>query len=345
MPADATHTRRRFLAATLAGGAGLALSPTLLAGSLRSARRAELILPWGEVAPGVHGLVDASFEATGATGGNVLVVHSGGESLVIDSKFPYLGGAIRADAEALGEGTTALINTHHHADHTGGNHAFKARSDRVQVMAHENASRRIRSGLAGYKQAAQAGPRQANDYAPDNERLNELARETASNAESLNAGSFTPSLSLGDEGTVTIGEIGIDYRHHGTGHTDNDLVLSIDGGRVVHTGDLVFHGVNPFFDPSAGVTARGWIESLDAIERACNPDTIVVPGHGPAGDVEIVRAQRRYLEQLIESVQNDIDAGVSKDDARAKVYPFMEGLGFEGITGRAIAAVYDELAD
>ncbi|MFG0306010.1 MAG: MBL fold metallo-hydrolase [Phycisphaerales bacterium JB040] len=343
MLADTAHTRRRFLAAALAGGAGLALTPGALASAIRRTQPGGLILPWTEIAPGVHAMVDASVEAAGATGGNVLIVHSGGESLVIDSKFPYLGNAIRADAETLAGGATSLINTHHHADHTGGNHAFKQRPDRVQVMAHENAARRIRANLAGYQQAARGGPRQANDYAPDNERLNELARETASNADGLNAGDFMPTLRLGDEGAITVGQIEVAYRHHGPGHTDNDLALSIDGGRVLHTGDLVFNGVNPFFDPTAGVTARGWIESLDAVERACNPDTIVVPGHGPAGDVEIVRAQRRYLERLIEAVQADLDAGVSKEDAQAKTYDFMQGLGFESITGRAIGAVYDEL--
>ena len=71
--------------------------------------------------------------------------------------------------------------------------------------------------------------------------------------------------------------------------------------------------------------------------------TPLSPGHGPAGDREVVSAQRRYLEQIIDAVQAEIDAGTSKEDAQEKSWPFMDGLGFEGIRPRAIGAVYDEL--
>ncbi|MFT5422572.1 MAG: cyclase [Phycisphaerales bacterium] len=335
MPIHAT--RRSFLASTLATTAGLALGPIALA---RAWKRGSdgLILPWDELSPGVHAMIDQ------ATGGNVAVVGSQGEALVIDTKFPYLGEAIRTDAGTLGGESITLINTHHHGDHTGGNSAFRSGDNAVTGLAHTNAVERIEGQVQNYKSAAAGGPRQANDFAPDNERLNEMARAMATRADALTATDWTPSLGLGNSGTITVGETEIAYAHHGPGHTDNDLVLSIDGGRVIHTGDLVFNGLHPFFDPAGGVTARGWIGSLTHVLKACDAETVVIPGHGPKGGRETVSAQIAYLERLIDAVQAELDAGTSKADAQEKSWGFMDGLGFASIRGRAIGAVYDELA-
>ena len=79
-PLTATQTTRRsFLTTSLAATAGLALGPAALARAWRRGGRAELILPWAELSPGVHAMIDAN------TGGNVAVVVSGNEALVIDS--------------------------------------------------------------------------------------------------------------------------------------------------------------------------------------------------------------------------------------------------------------------
>ncbi|MEL7472994.1 MAG: MBL fold metallo-hydrolase, partial [Planctomycetota bacterium] len=132
-------------------------------------------------------------------------------------------------------------------------------------------------------------------------------------------------------------------RHFGAGHTDNDLVVHAVRMNVVHTGDLIFNGLHPFFDQNAGVTSLGWINSLNEIEKLCDEETIVVPGHGPVGDKSIVVEMRRYIEQLRASVKTDIGNGVSKEDAQAKTYDFMEGLKFGQLRPIAIGAVYDEL--
>lgn len=335
MPIQAS--RRSFLATTLAASAGFAMGPAAFARAWKRDGDG-LILAWDELSPGVHAMIDAN------TGGNVAVVVSGNEALVIDSKFPFFGQALRADAETLCGGTVSLINTHHHGDHTGGNAAFLGRgSDPVQGMAHGNAVSRILKQRDTYVRSAAGGPGQINGFAPDNQRLNDMAREMAGGAEQLRAGDWKPTLRLGDEGTITIGQTDVAYAHHGAGHTDNDLAMNIDGGRVVHTGDLVFNGLHPFFDQTAGVTAKGWVNSLDGVLAVCDADTVVIPGHGPVGDRETVAAQKRYLEQIIEAVQGEIDAGSSKEDTQEKSWDFMEGLGFEGIRPRAIGAVYDEL--
>lgn len=327
--------RRTFLATLAAGGATLACSSP--ARALRPARRAapETLLAWERVREGAFVMADPN------TGGNTLVLGARHGALLVDSKFPFLGRALRRDALALTESPSLiLVNTHHHADHTGGNASF--RED--PVYAHEKAIARVPGQLDRYVQGARGGPAQLSRSGAS-EALVELATEVAKTADGLTADDFTPTHAIAVDGMlIEYGERRVKCRHFGAGHTDNDVVVVDERLNVVHTGDLVFNGLHPYFDPPGGATAAGWLRSLEATYKLCDEETVVVPGHGPVGDREVLGAQIGYISRLLEAVRADIDAGVSKEDAQAKTYPFMEGLGFEQARARAIGAVYDELA-
>ena len=84
---------------------------------------------------------------------------------------------------------------------------------------------------------------------------------------------------------------------------------------------------------------------MRGIKANCDKDTKVVPGHGPVGGLEILDKQVAYLESLIEAVEKAVKAGKSKEEVAAMTWPFMDGLGFEQVRGRAIGAVYDEVKE
>ena len=90
--------------------------------------------------------------------------------------------------------------------------------------------------------------------------------------------------------------------------------------------------------------AIAWVLSDETVDELCDDETVVIPGHGEIGDRSIVRAEIQYHAKLIDAVQSEIDKGTSKENAQEMSWAFMEGLGFESIRGRAIGAVYDELA-
>ncbi|MEQ8850428.1 MAG: MBL fold metallo-hydrolase [Phycisphaerales bacterium] len=327
-------SRRAFLAFTaLAAGAA-----TLPAWARAARQPAEMILEWEEFAPGVFAQVNTN------TGGNVLVAAGRGRTLVIDSKYPYIAEAIRRDALGMGEpdADVMLVNTHHHGDHTGGNPAFVGRAE---TMAHENALPRIEAQYETYMTWVPTAVRQARQSVPGNDKVRELAEEFLQTADGLTAKSWLPERGVGREDRLNLGGMAAELRHFGAGHTDNDLVVRIPELNVVHTGDLVFNSFVPFFDADAGVTAFGWIASLREIEKLCDDETIVVPGHGRVGDKQVVVSQIAFLEKLVEAVQAEIDAGVPKDQARIKQFEFMNGLGFKNLGARAIDAVYDELVN
>ncbi len=325
------HDRRAFLIGSAAIFGGAIFAPSALA----RVGRIEEILDWARVSDRTRGLVDLSM------GGNSLMVASGGEALVIDSKFPYLGGALRADAQAAASGgRVALLNTHHHGDHTGGNSAFVGKGP---SYAHPKAIERIGGQIDSYRSGAEAAVGQASENLRGNKRALELAMQIADNAANLQAEDFVPRDAVEGGSQISVGDLKLDIHHFGPGHTDNDLVVHLQDENVVHTGDLVFSGLHAFFDPNGGYSTKGWIKSLEGVLSLCDADTVVVPGHGPIGGREIVENAKRYIEQLLAAVEAEVKKGTSKEEAQQMSWPFMDGLGFEQIKSRAIGAVYDQL--
>ena len=331
-----TLTRRSFLVLT-GTAAALTLVPTRALGAMTRVR-ASTILPWTELSEGIHAIADLSL------GGNTMVVADGPGVLLVDTKFAHLAYALVADAHTLssGESSLTLVNTHHHGDHTSGNGFIVPNASKS--YAHKNAIPRIEAQLDRMKLGAQGGPAQVGRMKDADPRLLELAAKAADESDALTTNDIAPHSSIGSNETITIGATKVELHHFGAGHTDNDVVVHLPDRNVLHTGDLVFHTLHPFFDPEGGYSAKGWIVSLKHTRELCDSDTIVIPGHGPIGDRASIDAQISYLESIIEEVQRAIDSGKSKEETQAMSWGFMDGLGFEQIRERAIGAVYDELS-
>lgn len=323
-------TRRRFVISSTALLAGAALAPSALA---RLPRRAASILDWTRQTE--HTLTNVKLNL----GSNCLIVASDGHVLLVDSKFPYLGPVLLADAKAHGE-HISLVNTHHHGDHTGGNSAFVGNTP---TYAHPKALTRIKGQIGNYRSGAEGAVGQAAQNFRGSTQVIEMAQNIAESASSLKDTDFVPKKTVSGGDAIEVGGLTVNVHHFGAGHTDNDIVLRLESENILHTGDLVFNGLHPYYDPAGGATARGWINSLERIESLCDAETIVVPGHGEVGGKGIVTKMRNYHEQLIDAVQAEIDKGTSKEDAQQMMWDFMEGLQFEQVKGRAVGAVYDEL--
>lgn len=326
--------RRNFVLGSAAVAFGSALVPSRAFGRLFSPQ----ILHWSMTSP--HTNAVAKLEL----GGNSLAISSNGEVMVIDTKFPYLGAALREDAVALAGGgieSVAMLNTHHHGDHTGGNNAFVGHGE---CYAHAKAIERITGQFDRYQAGMKGAVAQANRNFPDSHVLAQLAAELAERADELEAEDWVPTHAIANGEALKVGELDLSISHFGPGHTDNDVVVRLEQDNLVHTGDLVFSGLHPFFDPDGGGSALGWIDSLKAVLELCDGDTVVVPGHGPVGGQEIVVAAKDYMEKLVAAVQYEIERGTPKDKVTEMSWPFMDGLGFEQIRSRAIDFVYDELS-
>lgn len=337
MPECRSIDRRMFLAGSLATLAAPAFAS---GGSLFSggAGRRSTVLPWTEVAGGKAFVTDV----TKVPGGNVLAVPGKGGTFVVDAKFTWVGELLRKDAGSLTSGGgVALLNTHHHADHTSGNVAF---SPDVPIYAHPNAKQRVLAQHQRYLSEGAGVVRAAAESGLGEEALLAADRITKT-IQGKPAEAWAPTVLVdGLESEIEHAGQRFHAHHFGPGHTDNDLVFHAPELNLIHTGDLVFNGLFPFCDQNAGVSIRGWIGSLWKIIEKCDARTVVVAGHGPVGDRSILHAQIRYFENLLDAVASDMDAGLSRDEVAGKTYPFMEGLGFGQIRPFSLRTAYDEIS-
>ncbi|QKK09425.1 MAG: MBL fold metallo-hydrolase [Planctomycetota bacterium] len=133
-------SRRGFLATAGCVAGTVALSPTALARAAASGRLgAGTYFPRVEVGKGVHAAIDLS------SGGNVMVVSGRDAALMVDTKYPAFAAALQREASTFGGPVTHVLNTHHHADHTGGNGVLKGRVE-VLMGAREGGGADRRAG-------------------------------------------------------------------------------------------------------------------------------------------------------------------------------------------------------
>ncbi len=319
--------------------ASLVHSPRPIATGLR--RGQGTYFTWHELRGGAFAAVDLDL------GGNSLILHDSGHSLLIDTKFPALGAALVREGATLGDGepapVTTIINTHHHGDHTSGN---AAAHPGTTIIAHKRASERINKQFDRYLKMTKSAPDMVDTDRDGAEQVLEEARKANNNADNLTPVDFTPDQSINTwPYTMHFGKTAIVLHAVGPGHTDNDLFVQFKQHNIIHAGDLCFHKLHPFFDPDGGVSCKGWIKSLEYMIPLCDDETIVVPGHGELTDKQGLIDQKHYLEALYDLVAKEVHKGTPKDKVAAMSWDFMDGLGFEQIKSRAIEACYDEVME
>lgn len=208
--------------------------------------------------------------------------------LIIDSQNAAAAEAcIQGIGERSARSIDVLVNTHHHADHTGGNKTFQPAVG--SIVAHENSA-------DWQRRAAQEASSEADQAFPDT--------------------TFT------EEWRTAIGDETIVARYHGAGHTSGDVVVTFEQANVVHMGDLMFNGLHPFVDRSSGARIQNWMTVLETVSAAHEADTMYIFGHGsPANGVTGTREDltrlRDYFDAALVLTRREIQAGRSRDEITA----------------------------
>lgn len=217
-------------------------------------------------------------------GGNIGVSTGEDGVLLIDDQFAPLTEKILAAVGKLSnEPIRFLLNTHWHADHTGGNENLGNQG--VLIMAHQQVRERLRVDqfMSGGKRKVEAVPRVA-----------------------------WPVVTFEDGVTLHLNGQTIVVTHAPSAHTDGDSIVYFVEADVLHLGDTYFSGIYPFFDVSSGGNIDGMIAAATRALEIAGPSTQIIPGHGPLSRPADLRSSLDMLVSIRDRVRKMIDRGLDR---------------------------------
>lgn len=125
-----------------------------------------------------------------------------------------------------------------------------------------------------------------------------------------------PAVTFTDRLTLELGGTVVELAYVGRNHSDNSIVMRFPKERLLFAVDFIPVETVAFRDfPDAYV--EDWIDSLKQVEFM--DFDVLVPGHGPLGRREHVRAFREYLEELRNEVLRLAREGKSLDEVKQAV--------------------------
>jgi cyclase len=121
-----------------------------------------------------------------------------------------------------------------------------------------------------------------------------------------------PTDIVRDSLLIDLGNEKVHLYNLGQAHTFNDLVVYLSNHNVLFTGDLIFNRVNPVLKEESGARVSQWIIALSTILSRWGGSKIV-PGHGQAGDIEMVVSMRQYFIDMTASAEDPSKENQLKD--------------------------------
>lgn len=199
---------------------------------------------------------------------NAVLITGPGAALTIDTAATEA--RTRAYREAIAAVTDApvrtVVATHHHGDHTHGNHLFP----QAAVIGHAYCRERIARGDYHAVLGLFTGP-DWGDIRP-----------------------APPTVTFRDTLTLWSGDRRVDLRHPGrTAHTAGDVYAWLPDDRVLVSGDLVFNGGTPLLAEGSPSGLARTLEELGELDPA-----VIVPGHGAPAGPEVLTEMLEYLTWL-----------------------------------------------
>jgi cyclase len=277
-----TTDRRSFLQGSLSGLAGLASVPLLGAGlegcqqlPTRTAAERTAALPSAK-------LTDRISIVSGAPG-NVVALSSSDGILLVDSGSAALARGVQASL--AGASVRTLINTHYHAEQTGGNALFGA----AGAAIHSHAI--TREWLA------------TDYYVPAEDRWVKALPPVA-----------WPTVTFREKTEMKAGVERIECGYLLEAHTRGDIYVFFRDSNVLAVGCVA----SPLRDPALDWYAGGWIggrvDAMGDLLKLANDETRIVPAYGPVMTHAELQAERDMMQYFYDRTTQLTDHGRSAQD-------------------------------
>jgi len=245
------------------------------------------------------------------------IIDLGEKTLVMDTGLCPQSASDLKDAAVRLTGRTPryVVNSHWHIDHVRGNQVFQEASI---LSSHETRRMLIAKG----KENAELAYANAKSQIDVMRRL--LAKGTRHERMSARMGiDFCEGIVEGHpvlhitppdvtlDGNATLHGKGIvaELKQFKNAHSESDIVLFLPHEKILFCGDLCYIGWHPCIDMG---DAANLVNVIDELEKL--GPRIVVPAHGPPGNVKHLEMTKKYIQTLMELVKKSVNGGRSGED-------------------------------
>jgi glyoxylase-like metal-dependent hydrolase (beta-lactamase superfamily II) len=112
--------------------------------------------------------------------------------------------------------------------------------------------------------------------------------------------------------SVRIDGVELQFRDYGPGEALAESIAVVPSLHAAFVGDLIYNQVHPWLAEGRSIQ---WLAQLDRLAGDVPADWTVYPGHGAAGGVAVIDAQRRYITELRSAIQSRLVASALTLDA------------------------------
>jgi len=204
---------------------------------------------------------------------NVGIIVGNTSVLVVDTGMGARNGAtvLREAQKLAGTKPLYLATTHVHPEHDLGAGAFPATTKLIRAES------------------------QVQEIADDGLAISERFRSMSPlNAELLKDAQFRKAdVTFKDSYDLDLGGVRVRMMAMGFNHTKGDTAFFVEPDAVLFSGDIVMTRLPNVTGPESRV--QQWLSSLDKFEGL--KPKLIVPSHGPTGDVAMIAPYRAYFRK------------------------------------------------
>jgi glyoxylase-like metal-dependent hydrolase (beta-lactamase superfamily II) len=285
--------------------------------------------------------VRANVYMLSGAGGNITIDAGSEGVLLVDTGLAAMTDEVLAEiAKISGKPVRYIINTHFHADHTGGNEKIAKLG---QTIAGGDVTNLTDDAKEGAKVIAHQNVLNRMD-APDGDKPPSPF------------GMLPTDTYFGARKDIFFNDEGIRILHPKNAHTDGDSIVFFRRSDVISTGDIFTTNGYPFLDLAHGGSIQGELDALNQILGLVIPakneeaGTYIIPGHGRLCDAADVAYYRDMVTIIRDRILDLKKKGMTLDQVQAakptRDYDPRWGAtsGF-WTTEKFVAAVYQSLGE